>query len=144
MYRLPGATPSYEDEFPWEPFPVWSDRSPHRGDCNVEISMFHKSLSRQSKLHDGAIDWLVKSPISPLRDEFSIGHIKMNLRFDIISPPWYDIGIWNTFSCKTSTYLFHIVNTTGADILVTQGARALATTLLTFLNRNNLGPRTIT
>ena len=43
---------------------------------------------------------------------------------------------WNPLSCKTKTYLFYIVNIMGADVLATQGARASATMILTWLNRD--------
>ena len=35
-----------------------------------------------------------------------------------------DTGTWNPSSCKTRTCLFYIVNFVGADVLVTQEARA--------------------
>ena len=49
----------------------------------------------------------------------------------IIPPYRYDTGSWNPFLWKKRTYLFYIVNIVDADDLMTQGARASATLILT-------------
>ena len=57
-----------------------------------------------------------------------------------ISPHWQHTGSWNPSSCKTSSYLYYIVNIIVADVLVMQGARASATMILTMLKLNNSIP----
>ena len=51
-----------------------------------------------------------------------------------------ELGSWNLSSSKTRTYPFCIVNIMAADVLVTQGARALAAMVLTWLNWDNSVP----
>ena len=51
--------------------------------------------------------------------------------FYVIPLHWHAKDNWNPSSYKTRTYLFYIVNTIVADVLVTQGARASATMILT-------------
>ena len=46
----------------------------------------------------------------------------------------------NPVSSETRTYLFYIVNIMGADVLMTQGARASATMIFTMLNWINSVP----
>ena len=58
----------------------------------------------------------------------------------IIHPHWHDTAFWNPFSHKTTTHLFFIVNTMGADVLATQVVRASVTMILTYLNRDNSVP----
>ena len=60
--------------------------------------------------------------------------------FYVIPPHWHDTSSWNPSLCKTRTYLFYIVNTIGADVLVTLGARASATMIFTMLNQINSVP----
>ena len=60
--------------------------------------------------------------------------------FHVIPPHWYDTGSRNHSSSKTRTYLFCTVNSMAADVLVTQGARASATMILTMFNRDNSVP----
>ena len=55
----------------------------------------------------------------------------------IITPPWHDIVSWNPSSCKTRICLSYIVNIIAADDLGMQVARASATIMLTYLNREN-------
>ena len=43
-------------------------------------------------------------------------------------------------SCDKDKDLFYIVNIMGADVLATQGPRASATMILTYLNCDNLVP----
>ena len=47
---------------------------------------------------------------------------------------------WKPSSSMTRTYLFYIVNIMGADVLATQGARALAAMIFTMFNRINSVP----
>ena len=58
----------------------------------------------------------------------------------IIPPHWHDKKVENPFSRKIKTYPFYILNIIGADVLVTLGARAAATMILTMLNWNNSVP----
>ena len=51
--------------------------------------------------------------------------------FYVIPPYWHAKDNWNPSSCKTRTYLFHIVNIMVADDLATQGARVSAAMVLT-------------
>ena len=60
--------------------------------------------------------------------------------FYVIPPRWHAKDNWNPSPYKTRTYLFYIVNTMVADVLVTQGARASATMILTLLKWDNLVP----
>ena len=60
--------------------------------------------------------------------------------FYVIPPHWHDTGSWNSSLNKARTYLFHMVNIMGADVLATQGARASATMIFTKFNRINLVP----
>ena len=57
--------------------------------------------------------------------------------FYVIPPLWHDTDSWNPSSSKTRTYPFYLVNIMGADVLVTQGARASATMILAWLNQDN-------
>ena len=50
---------------------------------------------------------------------------------------WHETSGWNRTSRKSRTWHFYIINTMGADDLATTGTRALATMVLTMLNRNN-------
>ena len=56
---------------------------------------------------------------------------KMYIQFIKIPPNWHDTGSTNTSSWKTRTCLFYIISIMGADVRVTQGARASATRILT-------------
>ena len=73
--------------------------------------------------------WVVLSMlINPLHAKFfTVRKLENVSVIDIIPPHWHDTGSWNPSSWKTRTYLFHIVDIMGADVLVTQGARAFAT-----------------
>ena len=50
--------------------------------------------------------------------------------FYFFASQWYGTISWNPSSCKTRTYLFHIANIMGADVLATQGARAFSYTAI--------------
>ena len=66
-----------------------------------------------------------------------IWKIKIYRKF-IIPPQWHGTGSWNPSSCNTITYLFYIVNNMGADLLVSQAARASKTWYWpAMLNRND-------
>ena len=67
-----------------------------------------------------------------------IGNTKTCQKF-IIPPQWHGAGSCNPSSCNT-TYLFHIVNNMGANVLATQGARASTIMVLAMLKRNNWVP----
>ena len=57
--------------------------------------------------------------------------------FYVIPPHWHNTSSWNPSLSKTRTYLFYIVNIMAADVLVTEGARASATMILTQLYWDN-------
>ena len=59
----------------------------------------------------------------------------MYLNIYVVPPHWHDTGCCKPSSCKARTDLFYIVNIMGADVLVTQGARASATMIITMLNQ---------
>ena len=70
--------------------------------------------------------------INPLHAKFFSENLNMYLQLRQISFFHTDMtGIWIPFSCKTRAYLFHILNIMAADDLVSQGARASATMILT-------------
>ena len=75
--------------------------------------------------------------VNPLHAKFFRGNINIYFTFYVIPPHWYDTGSWNPSSSNTRTYLSYIVNIMAADVLVTQGARASATMILTMLIRIN-------
>ena len=77
--------------------------------------------------------------LNPLRAR----NIKCIYIIFIIPPFWQDTGSLNPSSYKTRTYLFYIINIMGVDVLVTQGARASVTMILTMLNWNNSSTRTL-
>ena len=79
--------------------------------------------------------------LNPLCAEFFKGNIKLYLQFIYIIPlHWHGTGSWNPSTYKTRMYLFLIVYIMGADVLVTQGARASTTMISTMSKRNNLVP----
>ena len=82
---------------------------------------------------------LISKPVNPLNATFSEEQ-KLIFTSYVISPHWHDTGSRNPSSSKTRTYLFCIVNIMGADVLVTQGARASAAMILTLLNWINSVP----
>ena len=60
--------------------------------------------------------------------------------FYVIHPHWHDTSSLDTSSSKVRIYLFYMVNIKGVDDLVTQGARASETMILTQINRDNSVP----
>ena len=69
------------------------------------------------------------NPLPCLHAKFYRVNKKLIFTFYVSPPHWHDTGSWNSFSSMIRTYLFHIVNIMGADVLATQGARASATML---------------
>ena len=65
-----------------------------------------------------------------LRAKFFRG-TKHIFTFYVIPLYLFGTGSWNPSSSKTRTYLFYIVNIIAADVLVTKGAMASATMILT-------------
>ena len=53
----------------------------------------------------------------------------------VIRPNWLGTGSWNPVPCKTTTYLFYVVNIMGTDVLAKQGAKASAAMVFSMLNR---------
>ena len=76
------------------------------------------------------MDVVIYPCINPLRAFFRLEH-KHVFTFYVIPPHWHAIEGWNPSSYQTRTYLFYIVNIMVADVLVTLGARASATMILT-------------
>ena len=68
--------------------------------------------------------------INPLRAIFFRVNINMYLHFMSFLRT-NKTGSWNSFSSKTRTCLYYIINIMAADVLATQGARASATMILT-------------
>ena len=71
--------------------------------------------------------------LNPLHAKYFRGN-KNIYTFYVIPPYWHDTGRWNLSLNKVRTYSFYIVNIMGADVLVTVGARASVTMILTMLN----------
>ena len=78
--------------------------------------------------------------LNPLRAKFS-EETKTYIYIYVIPPHWHDTGSWKPSSSRTRTFLVYIVNNMGADVLVTQGARASVTMIFILLNRINSVPR---
>ena len=68
--------------------------------------------------------------VNPLCAKFFREH-KHAITLYVIPPHWHDIDSWNPSWYKTRIYILYIVNIMVADVLATQGARALATMILT-------------
>ena len=112
---------------------------------NIKLSLhfYHFSILRW---HWHLQNFLVKDKdliivyINPLRAEFLQREHKHIFTFYVIPPYWYGKDTENASSSKTRIYIFYIVNIMAADVLATQGNRASATMMLTWLNRD---PRTL-
>ena len=76
--------------------------------------------------------------------DFFQGEHKHIFTIYVIPPHWYDTASWNSFSSKTKTYVFYIVNIMAVDILAKQGARELITMIKSYIfEPNSFGRRTL-
>ena len=83
-----------------------------------------------------SLKFVPKFRINPLRAKFLRENINIYLHF----MSCLHAGSWNSSLSKTRTCLFYIINIMAADVLATQGARASATMILTYVNWVNSVP----